>query len=811
MYEIILGRTKEDKEKFGTAGTVFLGKQYVKMGRTTSLANEVYLDVVRSHVVFVCGKRGCLTEDSLVFTDSGYKKIKDFNSKKDKIYSFNLNGNEFEWESAELLSYPLNDEEMYTIELSDGQTLTLTGEHPLLVYSGGVVWKAASDLTKKDKVVGVYHLPDVSNNSESVRIARLLGFILADGTMQKRTGTFKDGRGYLYKGTKARVRIFNAEHTILEQAKEDLEKEFKIKAKKYERQKYNSWVIETKHQKVFNKFIKLGIPSGNKSRIIRVPDIVFKSSNKFKAEFLKSLFSCDGFVAKNGIRIMYYSNSKNFITDLQLLFAHFHIQSKMRVKKTTCNNKKFTSYLLDITDYTSLKTFQKKIGFFNEEKNSRLKKRNFWRMKRRKSTIYLNDKLFCLNILDIKKTNGISRVYDLTVPKNSSFIANGVVSHNSGKSYSMGVIAEGIADLPNEVRDNIGVVILDTMGIYWTMKYANQQDIDILDEWKLKGKSLDVRIFTPIGYYEKYREKGIPTDFPFSIRPADLDAGDWCTIFEISLTEPIGVLIERIISRMKEAKDNFSVDDIIREIQKDEKTAADIKNAAENRFVNSKTWGLFSKEGTPLKDIVRAGQISVLDVSAYVTIPGARGARALVIGLVAQKMFIERMIARKEEEYDEVHSAVHLLDAKKKKSKVPLVWLVIDEAHEFLPRHGKTVATDALVTILREGRQPGISLILASQQPGKIHTDVMTQSDIVISHVITAKIDTEALSLLTQTYMREGLDQSLSVLPKVSGAAVVLDDSNERIFPMKVRPRFTWHGGGSPSALPEKEKELFRL
>jgi len=135
---------------------------------------------------------------------------------------------------------------------------------------------------------------------------------------------------------------------------------------------------------------------------------------------------------------------------------------------------------------------------------------------------------------------------------------------------------------------------------------------------------------------------------------------------------------------------------------------------------------------------------------------------------------------------------------------------LIDEAHEFLPKEGKTSATDALVTILREGRQPGISLILATQQPGKIHTDVMTQSDILISHRITAKMDTEALGLLMQSYMREGLDKQLNILPRTKGAALILDDNNERMFPMKVRPRFTWHGGEAPTALP-KEKKIFQL
>ncbi|MBI4980881.1 ATP-binding protein [Candidatus Woesearchaeota archaeon] len=109
----------------------------------------------------------------------------------------------------------------------------------------------------------------------------------------------------------------------------------------------------------------------------------------------------------------------------------------------------------------------------------------------------------------------------------------------------------------------------------------------------------------------------------------------------------------------------------------------------------------------------------------------------------------------------------------------------MDEAHELLPHDGKTAATDALITILREGRQPGISLILATQQPAKIHTDVMTQADIVISHRLTAQMDVQALGQLMQSYMRSGLDQELNILPHVKGAAVVFDDSNERMFPVQ--------------------------
>ena len=121
-------------------------------------------------------------------------------------------------------------------------------------------------------------------------------------------------------------------------------------------------------------------------------------------------------------------------------------------------------------------------------------------------------------------------------------------------------------------------------------------------------------------------------------------------------------------------------------------------------------------------------------------------------------MFVNRMLARKNEEYADVKSGTSIFE-EKKQSETPMVWLVIDEAHEFLPAKGKTLASEPLIRILREGRQPGISLILASQQPGKIHTDVITQSDTVISHMITARIEIDALGMMMQSYIRQGLEQ----------------------------------------------------
>ena len=135
-------------------------------------------------------------------------------------------------------------------------------------------------------------------------------------------------------------------------------------------------------------------------------------------------------------------------------------------------------------------------------------------------------------------------------------------------------------------------------------------------------------------------------------------------------------------------------------------------------------------------------------------------------------------------------------------------WLIVDEAHEFLP-NGETVpSSQALMTILREGRQPGVSLILATQQPGKIHTDAITQSDLVLSHRITASFDLEALDKIFLSYDSKGSKALFNKMPRTKGCAIIMDDKNERLHTMQVKPRITWHGGEDPNAIREVHDEF---
>lgn len=574
-YDIVLGRNDSDKKEFGKKGTIFIGKGYVKMGQRTSLSNSILMDVVRSHVVLVAGKRGCLTEDTMVFTNKGYKKIKDFDKKNDKILSFDKKDRKFEWKKADLLEYPIENEKLFQIELKDGRRLNLTKEHPLLVSA--------------------------KNNGLSSLM----------------------------------------------------------------------WI---------------------KSQKLKIGDNLL-------------------------------SVNKNF------------------------------------SDIEPVK------------------------------------------IKSIKKISGIKKVYDLTVDKNHSFIANGVISHNSGKSYTLGVIVEELSNLPREVSQNIGSLIFDTMGIYWPMKYANEKDKELLRDWDLKPKRLPVKIFVPFGYYDEHVESGIPVDSAFALDVSEMEPEDWILTFGLDLINPVSVLIERAIIELKEETDYFSIQDMIDKIDQDERATVESKNAAISLFQAADTWGVFAKDprkATHIEDLINGGTTTVLDLSVYNAV-GAFNVRALVISLISRKIFNQRMASRKKEEISAVSKSLESESGGKKEN--PLVWIFIDEAHEFLPKEGKTAATDALVQLLREGRQPGISLVLATQQPGKIHRDVMTQSDLLISHRITSQQDVGALGKIMQTYLLKGIKQQMDELPSEKGSAIILDDTSERIYSMRIRPRFTWHGGEAPIAI----------
>lgn len=366
-----------------------------------------------------------------------------------------------------------------------------------------------------------------------------------------------------------------------------------------------------------------------------------------------------------------------------------------------------------------------------------------------------------------------------------------------GKSYTLASIAESIGLLKKEYRENISVLIFDTMGIFWTMKFPNYKEAELLEKWGLKPRSLEnVRVLIPKGLADKYRELDIPFDEEFTLNPYDLSGIEWTMVFGLNPTDNIAIYIRKIISEMKKNNNGYSIGDIINYIEKKQSIDPNIKTALINYFMDADDWGLFSEKAPPIRKLTKPGYINILDISLYTAITGGWSVKNLVIGLVSKKIFYERLLYRKREELEEAY-----IGYKMDKREMPLVWLMIDEAHESIGLE-PTPATEPLIQIIREGRQPGLSLILATQQPGKMHTDVITQADIVISHRVTAQRDLNALNEIMRNFTAQDIEIYMNEnLPKRKGAALILDDKSERIYPVQMKPRFTWHGGEDPKVI----------
>ena len=359
----------------------------------------------------------------------------------------------------------------------------------------------------------------------------------------------------------------------------------------------------------------------------------------------------------------------------------------------------------------------------------------------------------------------------------------------TGKSYSVGTIAEELQT--SDISDNLSTIIIDPMGIYWSMKRPNDRSITILEDWDLKPNGFDAQVYIPKGKASEFEEQEMPYDDTFTLKPGELTAQEWAMAFNIDISSERGILLERVISKLQE---NYGTDYRIEHIIKGVRNfdfSEEVQEGLVNRFTAAQNWGVFGEESSIDKFTTR-GELSIVDVSAFSGASSGWSVRALIVALLAKRILRRRMTARRVEEIDEMQNI--------SENEMPITWMLIDEAHEFLPAEGETPASKPLLRWVKIGREPGVSLVLATQQPAKLHPNALSQCDIVLSHRLTAKQDIDSLGEIMQTYMRHDLKHYIDALPDKPGTGLVLDDNSERIYPIQMRPRKSWHAGGTPDA-----------
>ncbi len=367
----------------------------------------------------------------------------------------------------------------------------------------------------------------------------------------------------------------------------------------------------------------------------------------------------------------------------------------------------------------------------------------------------------------------------------------------SGKSYTLGVLVE---ELLASGEQNIIPIIIDPMGVYHTMVQPNTAQQNDLFQWGLSTKGYDVRLLVPGDPHALYDKevlsvmqgRGVQI-VPLRLNPSDLSPDGWCDLFDANINRPLGIVLFRAVQQLEKKKQPFSIQDIIKSIERDGKAQDTSKEALLNRLEAAQSWQLFANNKyTPIHELFIPGAVNVLDLSRLE--PGPRGRRNLAVSVISRNLFRARSDSRLREEFGLT-------------TPLPRVWMLIDEAHQFIPTGSATLAKNQLIRWAKEGRQPGLSLVVASQQPSAIDPEVLSQCDIILSHKLTSRNDVSALNALSQDYMGSELRTLIKNLQR-TGEAVIVDDELETVHMLRIRPRRSQHGG---SSLPPQEENAFDI
>jgi len=413
----------------------------------------------------------------------------------------------------------------------------------------------------------------------------------------------------------------------------------------------------------------------------------------------------------------------------------------------------------------------------------------------------------------------------------------------SGKSYTLGVLAEGLG-AQGWIRQGSfqqGVLILDSMNVFLTMPFgvestflADSAAVKELRKWKLDPEQFAMTLFHPRG-------TTVPTgvtSVEITLRPSDLGSDEWCGLFEADpFADPLGHLITEVYAKTAidghvdsqtgqtiPANSDFTLEDLLRALERDpdmDRYHRDTRESLRRRLDAVRRLPIFSDTGLDVRQLLEPERISVLllrDLDQQI--------RSVLVALIVKRMMHLRGIAEQEERMIPIHlaraqklesrdpeAASHereLAEECKEKAiqGVPRSWIIIDEAHNYIPSRGVVPSRKPLKKYVDEGRNLGLSIIAATQQPSGLDPSIQRNADILLIHALSHHDDIQAARGMINTAIpseviigthekiqgSRAFETLVRKLPQ--GYALASTDRTNRLFPLRVRPRVTIHGGG---------------
>lgn len=378
-------------------------------------------------------------------------------------------------------------------------------------------------------------------------------------------------------------------------------------------------------------------------------------------------------------------------------------------------------------------------------------------------------------------------------------------TRGSGKSFDLGVILEGISQLekPSPIQNDvqpITSILIDTQSQFWTLRFApnpavaaNKQQLDELARWNLQPSNLSAtKFFVPAG-----STKFLGDEIELTVCPQDVTHAEWCALLGQEVYSPQGHILGKTLEAIGASP--FSITDMIDYIRDENNwtgVAESSRNAILYKLDDYERTNLFSATGLSAKDFLIPGTCNVLMLRDL-----RNEDKSLITAIIARQLFTimgERHTKKKIAEFfgnEDEHSSLP-----------GRVWLLIDEAHVVAPKDEPSPARAALVEYVKRGRDAGLSLVLATQQPSAVDDRILSQVNLTLSHRLTFQSDISAsvnrIPTKTISCMKmagttlHDFGDMIRVLD--AGQCFIGDHSTSRAVMLQIRPRVSAHGGYSP-------------
>lgn len=372
----------------------------------------------------------CLVGDERVVLDDGsFVKIKDL--AKNHLDSLNFSVMQPDGTSKRATRFfKYHNKQIMKISTSDGRILRGTPNHPLMTDNG---WVEMRNLAVGDNLKIANNIPSTIKNYAKFssktysrkygpkfdgkmpevvdeKLGALMGYLVGDGHISK------DGYTTQF--------IINEEEV-------DLSK--KISGFVHDVFGVETYELKVKPKDRNQQMTHLYINSSDITKNLmclrskRVPDCIMSSPDSVVASFLSWLFEADGCVSWSkkqngchGYKVSLTSRTQGLLQDVQLLLMRFGIYSTVH------------GFILSISRRKMQNIYADKIGFQSIKKRLKCSQMYSYNISQFEKCNGHRDGAQYIKIKKVEIEKDLQDVYDIEVPDGHTFLANGIVSHNSG-------------------------------------------------------------------------------------------------------------------------------------------------------------------------------------------------------------------------------------------------------------------------------------------------------------------------------------------------------------------------------------------